>query len=60
MNISCQIASILKGSLPISVPAHCSSVSFDPPSPMPVMPKSVSTVQSMLLWLKSRFGVGGS
>ena len=60
MNISCQIASILNGFLPMSVPAHCSSVSFEPPSPMPVMPMSVSTVQSMLLWLKSRFGVGGS
>src|SRR5262245_38630794 len=58
MNISCQIASILNGSLPMCVPAHCSSVSLEPPSPMPVIPMSVSTVQSMLLWLKRRLGCG--
>ena len=59
MYISCQIASIRNGFLPISVPAHCSSVSFDPPSPMPVIPKSVSTVTTMLLWLKSGLRFGG-
>ena len=30
--------SIWNGFLPIRLPAHCSSVSFDPPSPMPVIP----------------------
>ena len=54
-----QIASILKGSLPISVPAHCSSVSLVPPSPMPVMPMSVSTVHTMLLWLNRGLRFGG-
>ena len=43
----------------MSVPAHCSSVSFDPPSPIPVIPMSVSTVQIMLLWLKRGLRVGG-
>src|SRR4029453_5076665 len=34
--------------------------SFDPPSPMPVMPMSVSTVTSIALWLKLRFMLGCS
>src|SRR6202167_2532935 len=55
----CQRASMLKGSLPIKALAHCSRVSFAPPSPMPVMPASVSTVTSMLLWLKSGLRSGG-
>ena len=58
MYISCQIASILKGFLPISVPAHCSSVSFDPPSPMPVMPMSVSTVHEHVALVEERVQVG--
>ena len=44
---SCQIASVLNGFWPINVPAHCSSVSRDPPSPIPVMPASVSTVKTL-------------
>src|SRR5580700_169205 len=53
------IASMLKGSLPIKALAHCSRVSFAPPSPIPVIPASVSTVTSMLLWLKSGLRSGG-
>ncbi len=39
-------------------PADCESVSMDPPSPMPVMPASVSMVTTMSLWLKSGLGSG--
>src|ERR1035438_2977363 len=59
MYSSCQMASILNGSLPMREPAHCSNVSLEPPSPMPVMPASVSTVTSMLLRLKVRLRSGG-
>ena len=34
--------------------------SFEPPSPMPVRPTSVSTVTSIALWLKLRFMLGCS
>src|ERR1035441_8120882 len=59
MYISCQMASVRIGSLPISDPADCSSVSFEPPSPTPVIPMSVSTVTTMLLWLNNWFRLGG-
>src|SRR5688572_23372590 len=59
MYISCQMASMRKGFLPMRVPAHCSRVSLAPPSPTPVIPASVSTVTTMLLWLKSSFRFGG-
>src|SRR5450432_2087474 len=57
--MSCQRCSMYCGSWPMRRPAHCSSVSFAPPSPTPVMPPSVSTVTTMSLWLKSVFRVGG-
>ena len=59
MYISCQLASMWKGSFPISDPAACSSMSLEPPSPTPVIPMSVSTVTTMLLWLKVWFRLGG-
>src|SRR5579883_3199657 len=58
--MSCQRRSINCGSWPISLPAHCSSVSFDPPSPISVMPASVSTVTTKLLLLNSVFTSGGA
>ena len=39
--------------------ATCSRVSLSPPSPMPVMPMSVSTVATMLLWLNNGLRLGG-
>ena len=39
--------------------ADGSSRSFEPPSPMPMMPPSVSTVTTMSLWLGSGFKTGG-
>src|SRR4051794_24560423 len=48
------------GSCPTRRPAHCSSVSFAPPSPIPVSPASVSTVTTRSLWLKMGFGFGGA
>ena len=47
------------GSCPIRRPADCSSVSRAPPSPIPVMPASVSTVTTRSLWLNSGFGRSG-
>src|ERR1022692_4689382 len=58
--MSCHSFSMYCGSFPISLPAHCSIVSFDPPSPMPVIPASVSTVITMLLWLNRGFRFGGA
>src|SRR5579872_5083086 len=59
MYISCQAGSMRNGSLPMSEPAHCSSRSRVPPSPMPVRPASVSTSATMLLWLKVGLRLGG-
>jgi hypothetical protein len=36
----------------MSMPAHCSIVSSDPPSPTPVSPTSVSITTTFELWLK--------
>ena len=47
------------GSWPIRRPADCSRVSREPPSPMPVMPASVSTVTTRSLWLNRGFGCSG-
>src|SRR5262249_21763648 len=43
---------------PTTLPARLSIRSLDPPSPMPVMPMSVSTVTRSELWLKLRFMLG--
>jgi integrase/recombinase XerD len=43
----------------IRLPAHCSSVSLAPPSPIPVIPTLVSTVTTMFVWLKSGLSSGG-
>src|SRR5208337_1387134 len=40
------------GSRPMSRLAHGASRSLEPPSPMPVMPASVSTATTTKLWLK--------
>src|SRR5262249_24796254 len=59
--MSCQQRSMEKGFLPISRPAHCSSMSRQPPSPTPVsLGLDVSTVTTMLLWLKVWLSVGGA
>src|SRR4029077_12745159 len=60
MYMWCQIRSIRNGSWPTTLPARTSTRSREPPSPMPVMPMSVSTVTSIALWLKLRFMLGCS
>ena len=60
MNICCQSLSVWKGSMPIKAPAQNSKVSFDPPSPSPVTPMSVSTVTIVVLWFIRRLMPGGS
>src|SRR5437899_6432589 len=46
------------GSSPMIIWAHCSTVSLEPPSPIPVSPESVSTVTIWKLWLKRVFESG--
>src|SRR5262245_18896283 len=60
MYMWCQIRSMRNGSWPTTLPESTSTRSFEPPSPMPVMPMSVSTVTSIALWLKLRFMLGCS
>ena len=60
MYMWCQIRSIWNGFFPIRLPASTWIRSFEPPSPMPVMPMSVSTVTSIALWLKLRVMLGCS
>src|SRR6186997_2325796 len=58
MYMWCQMRSMSNGLLPIRLPARSWIRSGEPPSPMPVMPISVSTVTSMALWLNDRFMLG--
>ena len=59
--MSCQQRSMAKGFLPIKRPAHCSRVSYVPPSPTPTsLGSEVSMVTTMLLWLKSGLRSGGA
>src|SRR6476620_4736480 len=58
MYMCCQSRSISKGFWPMTLPARSRTRSGDPPSPMPVMPISVSTVTSRALWLNERFMLG--
>src|SRR5688572_8782589 len=58
MYMWCQIRSISNGFFPIRLPARSWIRSGEPPSPMPVMPMSVSTVTSIPLWLKERVMLG--
>src|SRR6516225_2103840 len=57
--MSCQRRSMKRGSSPMSRPATGARRSRVPPSPMPVIPASVSTVTTMSDWLKSGLGLGG-
>ena len=57
--MSCQRRSMYCGSRPISLPADGDNVSFAPPSPMPVIPASVSIVTTTSLWFNSGLGFGG-
>ena len=49
MNAACQISSVSKAFLPMTLRATLRTVSGDPPCPTPVMPASVSTSTTMLL-----------
>jgi hypothetical protein len=49
-----------EGSSPISISAHSCTVSREPPSPIPVMPASVSTVTTWKLWLNIGREMGDS
>src|SRR5438128_11937502 len=51
MYMCCQINSVSNAFLPITLGARLATRSGDPPSPIPVMPASVSTRMTMLLWL---------
>ena len=49
MKTACQIISVSKAFLPMTLRATLRTVSGDPPWPMPVIPASVSTSTTMLL-----------
>src|SRR4051812_19585410 len=50
MNAACQIISVSNALRPMTLRATLRTVSGEPPWPTPVMPASVSTSTTMLLW----------